>query len=136
MQSLSSSNFSETQVKIVELKKKFNEVIRKSEKLTIFTILPKSWSRQKIVEEFHCSEYMTMHAKCLVNENGVLSTPNPQFGKRLHSEIAAKVEDFQHSPDVSRQMPGLKDYVSVKGVDVSHERKQKFVLLSKLKEAY
>ena len=57
---------------------------------------------------------MTRQAKSLVTEKGVLSTPNPQFGKRLHSEIAAKVVDFYHSPDVNRQMPGLKDYVSVK----------------------
>ena len=33
-------------------------------------------------------------------------------------------------------MPGLKDYVSVKGVDGNRERKQKFVILSNLKEAY
>ena len=33
-------------------------------------------------------------------------------------------------------MPGLKDNVSVKGVDGSSERKQKFLILSNLKEAY
>ena len=48
----------------------------------------------------------------------------------------AKVVDFYHSPDVSRQMPGLKDYVSLKGVGGSRERKQKFLILSNLKEAY
>ena len=137
MQSLSSSDFSETQVEIVEqLKKKFNEVMSKSEKLKILTILQKSGSRQKIINEFHCSEYMTRHAKSLVREKAVLSTSNPQFGKLLHSEIAAKVVDFYHSLDVSRQMPGLINYVSVKGADGSRERKQKFVILFNLKEPY
>ena len=107
----------------------------KSEKHTILTILPKSLSRQKIIEEFHCSECMARQAKSLVREKGVLSTPDPQFGKCMHSEIAAVV-DFYHSLDVSRQMPGLKDYVSVKVVDGSLERKQKFLILSNLKEAY
>ena len=79
---------------------------------------------------------MTRQAKSLVREKGALSTPNHQFWKRLHSEIAAKLVDFYHSPDVSRQMPGLKDHVSVKGVGGSREIKQKFLILSNLKEAY
>ena len=79
---------------------------------------------------------MARQAKSLVIEKGVLSTPNPQFGKCLHSEIAAKVVNFYHSPDVRRQMLGLKDHVCIKGVGGSRERKQNFLILSNLKEAY
>ena len=52
---------------------------------------------------------MTRQEKSLVREKGVLATPNPKFGKRLHSEIVAKAVDFYNSPDVSRKMSGLKD---------------------------
>ena len=98
-------------MEIVEkLKKKINEVISKSENLTKITEQTKNHRRISLLR-------IHDQASKKFGEREVSdSAPNPQFWKRLHSEIAAKVVDFYHSPDVSRQMPGLKDYVSVKGV--------------------
>ncbi len=85
---------------------------------------------------FKCSQYMARQAKRLVNEKGVLSTPNPQIGKILQSETIDKVTQFYYSPEISREMPGLNDYVSVKGADGCRERKQKYLVLCNLKEAF
>lgn len=40
----------------------------------------KSWTRQKIMEAFKCSQYMARQAESLVKEKGVFSTPNPLLG--------------------------------------------------------
>lgn len=121
---------------IQQLKEKFNEATSRSEKLTVLTILPKSWTRMKIMDTFKCSQYMARQAKSLVKERGVLSTPNPHLGKRLPNETTDMVTQFYYSSEISRQMPGMKDYVSVKKADGCRERKQKFLVLCNLKEAF
>ncbi|CAF4207878.1 unnamed protein product [Rotaria magnacalcarata] len=121
---------------IQQLIEKFNIVTSKSEKLTILTLLPKSWTRKNITEHFKCSDYMARQAKQLVRDSGVFSTPNPRLGKRLPNEVAEQVIQFYHSPEMSRVMPGLKDCISVKRSDGSREIKQKYLILCNLKEAY
>lgn len=108
-----------------QLKEKFNETENRSEKLTILTILPQSWSRKMMMNSFKCSDYMARQAKTLVREKGVLSSPNPRLGKPLAGETVTIATDFYHSPDISREMPGMKDYVSVKGADGCREKKTK-----------
>ncbi len=46
-----------------------------------FTILPLSWTAQKIQEEFSASDYndtISQKLKTLVRELGILSLPNPK----------------------------------------------------------
>ena len=91
MRSLSFSDFSEADLEIVkQLKKKFNEV--HSHNLTKII-------EQTIIKEFHCSEE---------------TRTNPQIGKCLLSKIAANMIDLDHSPDMSREMPGFKSSEVVK----------------------
>jgi len=66
-----------------QLKDKFKSSKKRSEKIQILTILPKSWTRRRVVEEFHVSEYMARKARKLVSEKGIMSTPNPKLGKIL-----------------------------------------------------
>jgi hypothetical protein len=138
-QSVSSSDSNDIgpEIEMVQqLKEKFNETSSKSKKLSILTVLPKSWSRNKIINEFGCSEYLARQSKNLVKEKGVFSTPNPRLGKHLNIETVTKVIEFYNSPDVSRVLPGMKDYVSVKGADGTREKKQKSLILCNLKEAH
>ena len=65
---------------IGQLKEKFNSTVKRSEKVRILTILPKSWSVRKIMKEFGASNYMARQAKKLVQEKGILSSPNPKPG--------------------------------------------------------
>ena len=57
---------------------------------------------------------MARKAKDLVKEKGVLATPNPKLGRPLAPETADLVRNFCESDDVSRIIPGKKDFVSVK----------------------
>ncbi|KAL7633313.1 UNVERIFIED_CONTAM: hypothetical protein RMT77_016419 [Armadillidium vulgare] len=130
-QSITDSDTDNTEIEILQqLKEKFNEEsTSRSEKLSILTILPKSWPITRIMKEFNCSNFMARQAKNLAKEKGVFSTPNVRLGKRLDSEHVSIVIDFYHSADVSREMSGMKDCVSVKEVDGTREKKQKFLIL-------
>ena len=83
-----------------------------SEKLTIFTILPKSWSVAKMMSEFGVTKYMANSAKKLVENKGVLSSPNSKAGKTLSQDTLELVKSFYHHDNISRVMPGMKYFVS------------------------
>lgn len=57
---------------------------------------------------------MIRKAKVLVKQKGILSTPNPRHGHTLAEETSDLVRSFYESDDLSRMMPGKKDYVSVR----------------------
>ena len=82
------------------------------------------------------SNYMARQAKKLVQEKGILSTPNPKHGKFLPMDTQKLVESFYTSDDISRVMPGKKDTVSVMSAVGEREHRQKRLLLCNLKEAY
>ena len=120
---------------IMQLKEKFNSTTEKSEKVQVLTVLPKSWPAKRIQSEFGASNYMARKAKNLVKEKGILSTPNPKPGNPLAMHKAHLVSGFYESDEVSRLMPGKKDFVSVKQGD-QRIHVQKRLVLSNLKEAY
>ena len=120
---------------IAQLKDKFTSTAEKSEKVQILTILPKSWSIRRVQSEFGASNYMVRKAKDLVKEKGILSTPNPKPGNPLAAHTVKLVSEFYESDEVSRMMPGKKDFVSVKQGE-KRVHVQKRLVLSNLKEAY
>ena len=80
----------------------------RSEKVQILTVLPR---------RFGASNYMVCKAKELVKLKGILSTPNPRHGHALAVETTDLVQRFYESDEVSRIMPGKKDYVSVRQLE-------------------
>lgn len=120
---------------IQQLKEKFKTIPTNSEKIQLLTILPKSWTVHKIEEEFQVTNYMARKVKHLVETKGVMSTPNPKLGTPISPETSFLVKSFYESDDVSRCMPGYKDFVSVveNGTKV---RKNKRLLLGNLREMY
>lgn len=120
---------------IEQLKEKFKTITKNSEKIQLLTILPKSWTLKRMEEEFQITNFMARKVKNLVETEGVLSTPNPKLGKPLSLEIVDVVKMFYESDDVSRCLPGCKDYVSIteNGVKV---KKTKRLLLGNLREVY
>ena len=131
----SASHFTSVDEEIVnQLKEKYDTTEKRSEKLQILTVLPKSWSRSRIQEEFKVSQYMARQAKNLVKEKGIMALPNkrlPTFSKETENIIL----QFYKSEEISRVMPGKKDYKSVRkeGVKV---QEQKHLILCNLREAY
>ena len=120
---------------IQQLKDKFSTTSERSVKVQILTILPMSWSIEKVQAEFGATNFMVRKAKLLVREKGVLSSPDPQPGHRIAERIVDLVISFYESDSSSRIMPGKKDFISVKG---EHGRMhvQKRLILSNLKELY
>ena len=111
---IESSDIDDESEIITQLKDKFQATTKRSEKVQILTVLPKSWTTRKVQDEFGASTYMVRKAKELVKQKGVLSTPNPKPGHALAVETTALVQSFYESDEVSRMMPGKKDYVSVR----------------------
>lgn len=58
------------------------------------------------------TKYLAEKTKRLVAEEGILSMPAPREGKKLNPETLKLIEDFYESDEVSRAMPGLRDFKS------------------------
>ena len=95
---------------IKQLKEKFHTTAERSEKVQVLTVLPKSWSMHRIQAEFGASDYMVRRVRELVKQNGILSSPNLKPGHSIAAETCESVCRFYESDEVSRIMPGKKDY--------------------------
>lgn len=120
---------------IKQLKEKFNGTTDKSIRMQILTTLPKSWTLKKIETEFGVSNFTARKAKKLLSEKGVMSSPDPKPGKTLDPATIVLVKEFYENDEVSRQMPGKKDFVSVIK-DGKRVHIQKHLILSTLRESY
>ena len=121
---------------IRQLKDKFHCTTESSVKVQILTVLPMSWSIERIQREFGASNFMVRKAKQLVKQHGILSTPDPHPGRpSLKENVIDLVKLFYESDTSSRMMPGKKDFISVK-TDHGRIHVQKRLILSNLKELY
>ena len=98
--------------------------------------MPKSWSTRKLALKFETTRYMASVAKKIAEEKGVLADPNPKGGKTLTLDAVNNIKAFYLSEDVSRIMPGKKDYCTVIDSQGKRIHLQKPLLLCNLKEAY
>ena len=85
---------------------------------------------------FGVSRYLARWAKLLVAEKGVLSSQNPQHTNTLSLQTGEAVKNFYLSDELSRVMPGRKDFISVLGEDGNRQHMQNRLLLCNIKEAY
>ncbi|XP_054711072.1 uncharacterized protein LOC129220668 [Uloborus diversus] len=99
---------------INQLKEKYKSTDDKSIRMQILTTMPKSWTLKDYQDEFDVTDYTARKAKNLVKEKGVMSCPDPKPGKTLDYETAKKVTDLYESEEISRMMPGKKDFISLK----------------------
>lgn len=53
-------------------------------KFQILTLLPKSWSVEKVVKEMGTTSYMAKVAKRMVQDEGILSTRRPKAGEHCY----------------------------------------------------
>ena len=121
---------------IQQLKEKFHSTSERRVKIQVLTVLPMSWSIERIQEEFGASNYMARRAKQLVREHGILATPDRHPGRpNLPESVVDQVTSFYENDSSSRMMPGKKDYVSVV-TDHGRVHKQKRLVLGNLKELY
>lgn len=116
------------------LKEEFRNTEERDLKIRILTLFS-SWTYAEIQEHFEATRHMIMIAKKIKEEKGILRCPNQKKGKKLPDSIQQQVVSFYESDEISRLMPGKKDYVTV----LEHQekvQKQKRLIMCNLKEAY
>ncbi|KAK3918907.1 ARL14 effector protein [Frankliniella fusca] len=118
-----------------QIKEKLQESKKHEERIQILSFVPKSWPWSHIKNEFEVGRKTAEKVIKLVQEQGVLPVVNQRIGKPLNETTALEVKKFYLRPDISRELPGMKDFKSVKE-DGKRVRKQKRLFLSTLKEGY
>ncbi|XP_043278835.1 uncharacterized protein [Venturia canescens] len=122
---------------IEKLKIKFtNNNTTRSEKIQILTLLPETWGLPRVCSIMGCTRYMASLARRLREEKGILSTPNAKLGRSLSNDIKARIREFYVDDEISVNMPGMKDYLSIRNDDGKREHMQKRLILSNLRELY
>lgn len=120
-----------------QLKEKFNSPSSSpSIKTMILTIAPKSWSENRLAQKFGTSRRQAKKAKQLVEVFGILTSPNPRVGRKLPPETETLVKKHFLREDISRVMPGKKDFVSIKLEDGQRTHIQKQLLMCNIDELY
>ena len=114
-----------------DIKSKFQSEKNYAAKVQLLTLTPKSWSKAKAEQYFGASNYMVRKAFLLRDIAGILAKPASYKRQKLSAATLNAVDDFYHDDDNSRQLPGLKDYIKVDGV-----QRKKRLLLCTLKELY
>lgn len=93
---------------ITKLKEKC-EISNKEEKIKILSLLPSSWSRNKISKEFKVSERLVKLARDLVKKQGILpELAKRNSGKVLSLDTIREVTEFYLCEENSRICPGKK----------------------------
>ncbi len=119
---------------VCSLKEKM-KLSTKRKQISLLSLAPKSWSYSRIVAEFGVTEYMAQRVRKLQDEHGILPEVPIKKGKNISENTIKKVLNFFYEDDVSRLMPGSKDYKSVKEGG-RRVQKQKRLILMNLNEAY
>ena len=83
-------------------------------------------------EYFQVSKYLIQKSRDFGKENGVLSLPLQKKGKSVSHEMKEEIVSFCENDEISKIMPGKKDYISIG----RNMHKQKRLLLTNLKELY
>lgn len=121
---------------IEQLKEKFtNEGTKRAEQFQLLTVLPKSWTAEKIKTTFNTTLYTATEAKRLLNERGVHSTIGPREASGLDENIKNAAMQFYEDDETSRAMPGQRDCVTIRK-DGKRQAVQKRLMTTTLREAY
>ena len=121
---------------IQQIKNEISESTNKQERIQLLTLAPEFWSCRDFMREFACTKREASKAKNLGAKSGIFSIPANKNGKQLSAETVISVKTFYEKGDVSRIMPGLKDYISVKQSNGKREHVQKILLLGNLNKLY
>ncbi|XP_074105556.1 uncharacterized protein LOC141531564 [Cotesia typhae] len=94
---------------IKKLREKFHDTnTTKSLRIQMLTLMPSSWSIEKIVEVMGTTTYMARLAINLEADKGILSIPEKKMGHGLSVEVSSAVINFYNDDEMSSPMPGKK----------------------------
>ena len=77
------------------------------------SLCPCEWPIDKCSEYFQVSQDLIQKSRDFAKENGVLSLPLQKKGKSVSHEMKEEIVLFYENDEISRIMPGKKDYISI-----------------------
>ena len=120
------------------LKEKLAVTTSKKEKISLLTIVPNSWTIPKTVEQLShlgVTEYLVRRARKMKMDHGILPNVTPSLGRPLSAATKEKVIDFYNNDEISRILPGKKDYKTIREGGLREQRQKRLILMN-LNEAY
>ena len=112
-----------------QMKDKFS-TMDKNDQYRVLTAMPQESTVEFLKKTFNITDHQAKRAKAVQAEHGIFSTPNTKPGRRIPEETILKVKQFYESDDVSRQMPGKKDSVSMVVDGVKQQVQKRLILLT------
>ncbi|XP_074105433.1 uncharacterized protein LOC141531481 [Cotesia typhae] len=82
------------------------------------------------------TKHMAVLSKSFKEKKGILSEPEKKKGRPLSNDIKSKVIDFYKSDDISVNLPGKRDFLSIRNDNGQREHIKKKIILCNLKELY
>lgn len=123
---------------INSLQLKINSTDSTQKKIQLLTLVPHYYTLEDIINIFGVSQYIARKSKELLQEKGILGTPDrveKNEAMKIPEEVKADVRRFYENDENSRVLPGKKDCVSVR-IDGEKRKVQKRLILCNLKELY
>ncbi|KAE8752342.1 hypothetical protein FOCC_FOCC000814 [Frankliniella occidentalis] len=113
---------------IQQIKDYINDNSERSKKILALSVLPKSWSLSETETSLGVTNHVARTSKSVVKSKGILSIPNPKLGHPLSEETKELVILFYLRDDISRLLPGSRDFVSVKENGKGVHKRKRLVL--------
>ena len=101
----------------------------REEIIKLLSILPKDWTYQKFINELGVTRCLVESVKEF-QRTGIIPKRKSRSDK-VDAMTIEKIKEFYTSPGISRQMPGVKDFIRVGEEDL-----QKFVLVMSIDDAH
>lgn len=121
---------------INNIKTQFSKCSKTNDKIRILSILPCTWTSHRIKETFNCSWNIAEKVTKLRQVSGIPLEPVIKTRQcSLPDQTIQLVKDMFRCEEISRIMPGKKDFVTIRE-NGTKSQVQKRLLLVTLNEAY
>jgi len=118
---------------MVNIKEKVGSTTKFEDRVQLLTLKPASWTIDKTKDYFEVTKHVVRTAIKLKQEEGILAKPSRSKRKdAINAETLNTVVEFYVDDEISREMPGKKDTVSIG----YKQHKQKRLLLCNLAELF
>lgn len=111
---------------LIEKLKEKCKLSDKETKVKILSLVPESWSREKVSKEFNVSERLVRFSREITKEQGILPELQKRKGKTIDPQTIESVKSFFEDDEYSRLMPGKKDCVTFKENGVKIQRQKRY----------
>lgn len=120
---------------IRDIKDKMNGATH-TEKLRFLTLAPRSWNYQQIMDKFDVSRRMVWLSRNILTTQGILGSPPKKRGKPLSSETLKLILSIYTDQELTRELPGERNTMSIRDDDGNKSYHQKHLLLMNIRELY